>query len=172
MQNWIEYIDSIDDSHQMTTDKNHIKYLCEIIVNKSYNVLELGSYLGISTAGLALSSPESKIYSVDLSDHIPEQYRKMYWDSLGIKNISAFSCSSSEFLMKNDKHYDFIFHDTIHGSQAMNEYLHCVHICDILAIHDFEQISDCEQQKIITNFNSHIINLDKKNRALFIGWKR
>lgn len=170
--NWIDYVDNIDDSHQMTTDKNHIKKLCDLVHGHSYNILELGSHAGISTAGLALASPESSIDSVDLCDTIPERCRVEYWSSLGIKNITPFACSAQQFLDHNTKHYDFIFHDAMHGSRAMHEYLVCANISDILAIHDFEQLAQNEMDYIINHFKYHILDSDFKNRILFIGFHR
>lgn len=170
--NWIDYVNNIDDSHQMTTDKNHIKKLCDLVNGHSYKILELGSHAGISTAGLALSSPESSIDSVDLCDTIPERSRVEYWNSLGINNITPFACSAQAFLDHNTKHYDFIFHDAMHGSRAVGEYLSCIKICDILAIHDFEQLQQQEMHYIIHHFKYHLLDSDLKNRILFIGFKR
>lgn len=170
--NWTDYIDQIDDSHQMTTNKEHIRKLCNLVANQKYKILELGSHAGISTAGLALASPESSIDSVDLCDTIPEGRRVSFWSSFGIKNITPFGCSAQSFLQTNVHHYDFIFHDAMHGSRALNEYLFCCNICDILAIHDFEQLSGSEQEQVISKFKYHLLDSDPKGRVLFIGWKQ
>jgi predicted O-methyltransferase YrrM len=169
---WNEYVDQIDDSHQMTTDKSHIRKLCNLVHSFTYKILELGSHRGISTAGLALASPSSTIDSVDLCDTIKEDVRVDYWKSLGITNIAPFGCSAEQFLNQNTKHYDFIFHDAVHGSRAMNEYIKCASICDILAIHDFEQLSILEQDTVSSRFKYHLIDTDTKGRMLFIGFKK
>lgn len=170
--NWLDFVNNIDDSHQMTTDKNHIKKLCELVYSFNYKILELGSHAGISTAALALASPTSTIDSVDLCDTIPEYVRVDYWKSLDINNIKPFSCSADMFLQNNTNYYDFIFHDAVHGYRAMNEYITCSNKCDILAIHDFEQLSNSDQQIIVSQFKYHILDTDHKNRMLFIGFKR
>lgn len=170
--NWIDYVNQIDDSHRMTTDKEHIRKLCELVVGFKYKILELGSHAGISTAGLALASPNSSIDSVDLCDTIPETTRISFWKSLGINNITPFGCSALSFLQTNTNHYDFIFHDAMHGSQALNEYMLCSRLCDILAIHDFEQLSNLEQDQVSSQFKYHLLDSDSKGRVLFIGWKK
>jgi predicted O-methyltransferase YrrM len=170
--NWNKYVKNIDDSHQMTTDKKHIHKLCDLVNGYSYKILELGSHAGISTAALALASPNSTVDSVDLCDTIPQHARVSYWNSLGIKNITPFACSAEQFLNQTNTYYDFIFHDAVHGSKAMNEYIQCSNICNILAIHDFEQLSKLEQDIVSTKFKSHLIDIDLKGRMLFIGFKQ
>jgi predicted O-methyltransferase YrrM len=169
--NWKQYLNDVDDSHTMTTDKKHIAMLCDIVENKEYSILELGSYLGISTAALALASPKSSIIAVDLCDHIPNSYRINYWDNLGIKNIKAVQQYAQAFLINTNSNFDFIFHDAVHGNRAINEYLLCSEKTKILAIHDFEHLSVEYQNKISGLFSNTIIDTDTKNRQLFIGLK-
>lgn len=169
---WIDYVNEIDDSHQMTTDKKHIKILCEMVSDKNYSIVEFGSHAGISTAALALSSPKSTIKSVDLCDSIPENFRTRYWSSLGITNIMPIPCSTIDFLNRNKSYYDFIFHDAVHGMRAMKEYLMCCNICHTLAIHDFEKLPPSSQEIIISKFNNHILDHDKLGRFLFVGFNK
>ena len=130
-----------------------------------------GSYYGYSTSAFALSSPNSQIISIDLSDYIPEQQRVDLWNTLGINNINPYTMSTSQFLERNEKYYDVIFHDAIHGPTAIPEYMKCVKITDCLIIHDFEQMYTIQQQEIKQYFNNTLENYDDKGRCLFIGKK-
>ena len=174
MINYNLYLDQVDDSHQMTTHKDHIRKICDVVQNSKMNILELGSHAGISTAALALAAPESKITSVDLSDTIPEQNRVKYWESLGIANITPVSCDAGWFLrsLKSNEKYNLIFHDAMHGPGVMPEYLMCAEKSDILAIHDFEQLRENQQEELANLFQEYIIDQDIKNRVLFIGFKK
>ena len=134
-------------------------------------MVEFGSYYGYSTAAFALSSPDSQIISIDLSDHISEQQRVNLWNTLGIQNIIPYTMSTSQFLESNEKSYDVIFHDAVHGPAAMPEYLESIKITNCLIIHDFEQIDSSLQQAIKQHFNSTVEDYDSKGRCLFIGNK-
>jgi len=50
---WQEFVDGVDDSHQMTTSRCHLRQLAELAA-VAETVLELGSHAGISTAAMAL----------------------------------------------------------------------------------------------------------------------
>lgn len=165
------YLDSIDDSHQMTTDKDHIRIICDIIKHKKLNILELGSHAGISTAAFALSSPEANIISVDLSDTIREIDRVSYWNSLGISNITPITCSAEYFLRNTQTFYDLIFHDAMHGPSIMPEYLMCTQKTKILVIHDFEQLRNDQQNQLSCLFIEAKTYKDNRGRILFIGFK-
>ena len=170
---WSDYVDNIDNSHPMTTDRKHIKMICELIYDKSISMVEFGSYYGYSTAAFALSSPSSQIISIDLSlpGHISEQQRVSMWNTLDIKNIIPHTMSTSQFLERNEKYYDVIFHDAIHGPQAHIEYMECIKITDCLIIHDFEQLHTIQQQEIKQYFSNTIEDYDSKGRCLFVGKK-
>jgi predicted O-methyltransferase YrrM len=166
----------------MTTANKHIKMICDLIHDKAIVMVEFGSYYGYSTAAFALSSPSSKIISIDLSDHISERQRVDLWNTLGIKNIIPYTTSTAQFLELNQKYansltknshnvYDIIFHDAIHGPQAMPEYMECIKITNCLVIHDFEQLDPASQQTIKQYFNSTAEDYDSKGRCLFIGNK-
>lgn len=163
-----EYLSALDDSHQMTTDKKHIELICELIYNKQYNILELGSHRGLSTAAIALASPLSKIVSVDLSDTITQDERERYWKTLDILNIESVTNYAMDFL-QDCGYYDLIFHDALHGDQAVPEYLLCSEKTKILVIHDFEQLSDTNQRQVISLFDSYLMDMDTRGRVLFIG---
>jgi len=171
MSKYQDYLNGADFSSPMTTDKKHIKMLCELVENKSMKVLELGSYQGISTAAMAIASPDSEITSVDLSDHISSEARLKYWKSLGIENILAITLGSNRFLPNCGK-YDLIFHDAVHGNNSMPEYITCASKCKILCIHDFEQLSDHNRSLIKSLFSECVEDFDDSGRCLFIGLKR
>jgi predicted O-methyltransferase YrrM len=171
----VDYLDKQNYNHKMITDKKHIFLLCNYLANKNFNVVEFGSYSGISTAALAIASKDSKIISVDLSDHISEQYRIKYWNSLNITNITPITCSTSQFLLLNKElgsYYDFIFHDAIHGIEAFNEYLDCIEMADNIAIHDFEQLPFENKQCIKDFFYETIEDVDSSGRCLFMGLRK
>lgn len=168
---WNIYLNQLDDSHIMTTSKKHIRILCELIEHKRWNIIEFGSHLGLSTSAIALASPQSKIISIDLSDTIQECTRVELWSKLNISNIHPYTCSTVSFLKNNNQLYDFIFHDALHGSKAMEEYIECSKICNILAIHDFEQLINNDRNIIQSVFRKTYEDYDDKGRCLFIGIK-
>ena len=84
---WRDYLHSVDCSHQMTTDPQHIAELCEVAHGQEWRILELGSHAGISTAAIAIAAPESIVVSVDLCDTMPEESRVAYWETVGVANI-------------------------------------------------------------------------------------
>ena len=55
---WQEFVDGVDDSHQMTTSRCHIRLLAQL-AGEAETVLELGSHAGISTAAMALAAPKA-----------------------------------------------------------------------------------------------------------------
>jgi predicted O-methyltransferase YrrM len=141
---WNDYLATVDCSHQMTTAREHIAELCEIVQNKQLRVLELGSHAGISTAAMAIAAPESTIVSVDLCDTVPQANRVAYWESVGAANIQPVADDAERFLRDSQLHleeWDVIFHDAAHGDGVMHEYLTAAGITKILAIHDFELLS-------------------------------
>ncbi len=173
MSDWREFVESIDDSHPMTTDRRHIRMLCEAVEGKQWRILELGSHRGLSAAAMALASPESAITAVDLSDTVAEAMRSTYWASLGITNISPVTVDAASYLSQcHPGQFDLVFHDAVHGPAAFLEYLGCVEITSsILAIHDFEQLDDAMQAAVAAKFSTTGIDTDSKGRALFVGWR-
>ena len=170
---WREYLDQVDDSHQMTTAKEHIALLCEI-AEQCENILELGSHAGISTAALALASPKAHIVSVDLCDTVSESDRVGYWASLGATNIVPVSCTAAEYLTVADKNlpdFDLLFHDAAHGDGVMPEYEICCRISKTVAIHDFDQLSLVNQDRLISLCKRVNVFKDSRDRLLFIGRK-
>lgn len=170
---WREYLATVDDSHQMTTAKEHIALLCEI-AEQCENILELGSHAGISTAAIALAAPKAQVVSVDLCDTVPQADRVRYWDGLGIKNIVPESCTASQYLAAVDKHlpdFDLVFHDAAHGDGVMPEYEICCRIAKTVAIHDFDQLSLVNQDRLISLCKRVNVFKDSRDRLLFIGRK-
>lgn len=172
MTGWREFVDLLDDSHPMTTDKRHIQMLCEAVEDRACRILELGSHAGLSTAAMALAAPVSTITAVDLCDTIAEAMRTVYWASLGITNIKPVAGSAGDFLLScTPGQFDFVFHDAVHGPAAFFEYLGCAEIASGLAIHDYEQLPPEMQAAVAAKFAHTATDADGKGRVLFMGWK-
>jgi len=172
MTGWKEFVDSIDDSDPMTTAKEHIGLICEVVQGQTWSILELGSHAGISTTAIALAAPESKVISVDLCDTVLEATRVGYWDSAGVTNITPVAGTAEGFLRTClPGQFDFVFHDAVHGPPAFSEYLACVEIAGILFIHDFEQLPEDMRNAIRAKFRLSKTDADAKGRVLFGGWK-
>lgn len=169
-----EYLDDIDDSHQMTTAREHIAEVCRL-ASGANRVLELGSHAGLSTAAIAMAVPTGTVVSVDLSDTVPEAARVRYWDEVGVAgNIQAVTDDAGAFLAASEArgdHWDVIFHDARHGDGAVDEYLACARIADRVAIHDWDQLSDDARCRVSLAFK--VFRLpppDSRGRQLFLGW--
>jgi predicted O-methyltransferase YrrM len=173
VSDWREFVESIDDSHPMTTDRRHIRMLCEAVEGRRWRILELGSHMGLSAAAMALASPESSITAVDLSDTVAEAMRETYWATLGITNIFPVTADAEVYLSQcQPGQFDFVFHDAVHGPAAFLEYLGCAEVTgSILAIHDFEQLDDSMQAAVAAKFSTTVADADSRGRSLFLGWK-
>jgi predicted O-methyltransferase YrrM len=167
---WQEFVDSVDDSHQMTTSRCHIRLLAELAA-EAETVLELGSHAGISTAAMALAAPKATVVSIDLCDTIPQWSRVAYWESLGIRNITPVAGAAGEFLRTAPHVFDLVFHDAVHGDLVVPEYLRCAEIGRVVAIHDFEQLSPANADLVIARFAEHSTTPDERGRLLFVGKK-
>lgn len=171
---WNEYVARMDDTHQMTTAKEHLVELCCVVQGQEWRILELGSHAGLSTAALAIAAPASTVVSVDLSDTVPESHRLAYWETFSVDNIQPIQADAGRFLRECQlglEPWDFIFHDAVHGEGALPEYLTAAGMCSILAIHDFEQLSEPSQQQVASRFRSCTTSDDQRGRRLFVGWK-
>lgn len=166
--NYLEYLATVDDSHPMTTATQHLEVLCRY-AKRATSILELGSHAGISAAAMALANPQATIVSVDLCDTVTEQHRIAYWQSMSIQNVHPVAGSAGDYL-KTSPRFGMIFHDAVHGDGAMPEYKRCVDLCDILAIHDFELLSQGNQALLRSMFVRVDETADTKGRVLFVGW--
>jgi predicted O-methyltransferase YrrM len=171
-----EYLAGVDDSHQMTTAREHIAFLCEIVAGQDgWRILELGSHAGISTAALAIAAPESMVVSVDLCDTVCEADRVAYWALLELENIQPVQADAGRFLRDCQlglEPWDMIFHDACHGDAVLPEYLTAAGLCDTLAIHDWEQLSPTSQSAIAKRFGrTMVLEPDARGRQMFVGVK-
>jgi len=168
-----QFLAGVDDSHQMTTAREHVAYLCDIVAGQEWRILELGSHAGISTAALAIAAPESAVVSVDLCDTVSDAERLEYWELLGLENIQPVQADAARFLRDCQlrlESWDFIFHDAAHGDAVLPEYLTAAGMCDTLAIHDWEQLSDAAAFAVRSRFaNCHVLEPDSRGRVLFVG---
>jgi spermidine synthase len=171
-----EFLAGVDDSHQMTTAREHVAYLCGIVAGQEWRILELGSHAGISTAALAIAAPQSTVVSVDLCDTVSEAARREYWELLQLENIQPVQADAGRFLRDCQlrlESWDFIFHDAVHGDAVLPEYLTAAGICDRLAIHDWEQLSPESQATISRRFRlSCCPEADSRGRQLWVGTGR
>jgi predicted O-methyltransferase YrrM len=170
--NWRDYLQSVDDSHQMTTAKSHIAEMCGIVEGKQWSILELGSHAGISAAAIAMAAPSSRVVSVDLSDTVPQSDRVSYWDGLGVA-VAPVTADARAYLsecVSDGVLWDFIFHDAAHGDAVLNEYLTAASVCKVLAIHDWEQLSPQSQSAVSACFSRSQATTDNRGRTLFVGY--
>jgi predicted O-methyltransferase YrrM len=170
-----DYCRDIDDSHPMTTWKGHILQLASIAAHGCKNILELGSHRGFSTAAMALAAPGARVVAVDLCDTVPQETRVAYWKNFGIRNIFPVWDDAAAYLARCKRAgetFDLVFHDAVHGDAAAAEYVACAEIADILAIHDWEQLSQPHQDDLINRFARWTSTADAKGRHLFVGWKQ
>ena len=156
-----------------------VEHLLELYyaASNSRHILEIGSYKGHSTVALALAARPNKGYviSVDLCDATPEADRVNYWNSLKIYNISPYAMSSKEYLeMKPEMIYDFIFHDADHGDHIIPELITCwsrLSRYGILAVHDFDCLSDKEGFINLISPRSVSVTADDRGRELGVFYK-
>lgn len=166
-----EFLESVDDSHSMTTAKEHIMELC-VIAEKLRGglIVELGSHAGISAAAIALAAPRSVVVSVDLCDIVGERERVEYWERLGIENIIPVEAAAADYIRMMPRPADLIFHDADHGDRVALEYAAAAWRCKTLAIHDWEQLSLVSQAAVAGLFKrSWCPRDDARGRRLWIG---
>ena len=147
-------------THGWTTDKVHcldLQKTASLKVPDDGVIVELGSYLGVSTLLLAQPWEHAKqrptILSVDLCDAVSTETRQRFWQANGIDWIESLDVSSGEFLRDYVRNtfasdpfvpgYDMIFHDAQHGDHMVEEYLECwkrVNPGGVFAFHDADQV--------------------------------
>lgn len=178
MTPWRLFVESMDDSHPMTTSRRHIAMLCELVEGRAWSILELGSHAGVSAAAMAIAAQDGYVTAVDLCDTVPEASRIAYWSTLGINNIQPVAASAVDFLAhcgswkQTARLYDLVFHDAAHGAAAFQEYIDCVGVsAGVVAIHDFEQLPAEMQAAVAGFFSRSSTDSDEKGRVLFVGWR-
>jgi len=166
---YIEYLNGIDDSHQMTTSREHIAAVCRLAAGSS-RILELGSHAGISTAAIAMAAPDAEVVSVDLCDTIPEGDRVAYWASLGVFGITPVQGDAGDYIRASSGRWGLVFHDAMHGDAVVPEYLRCAAISDWVAIHDWDQLSPASRGVVMAAFSEYFVAApDSRGRLLFAG---
>jgi predicted O-methyltransferase YrrM len=169
---WQQYLETIDDSHEMTTARQHLAIMCKIVEGQKWRIVEYGSHAGLSTAALALAAPDSEIVGVDKSDVVSPQAREDYWDSLGITNITQVTSDAWEHLRRSDV-VDFIYHDAAHGDGVFHEYAMALANTGILAMHDWDQLTlPCRQALDRLCKSSEASAPDSKGRVLWVGHRQ
>lgn len=175
-----ELIEKLPFGHLYTTSPEHVAILAKEAQWKTLPV-EIGSYLGISTAVIAFASGV-KTVSIDLCDEIPSFKRRDLWNSLGVPlDIACLDMSSEDFLENWEMilvgiRPDFIFHDARHGDHIRPEYRACWDLLapgGTLAIHDFEQVKDrAEFAGALPDLADWSETLDERGRSLGIFHKK
>ncbi len=158
-----KYLNSVDFSHPMTTDRRHIEIICGMAYGKT--VLELGSHAGISATAIALAG--GIVTSVDLCDTISQQQRVDYWKLHGV-DITPWAGTAEAYLQRRQK-FDVIFHDARHGDCALGEYMACANSCKTLVIHDFEKLSAGGRLALRACTATKNLDTDEQGRVLFVG---
>ena len=155
----VSFIKSLSDDHLYTTAIEHCLQLFDVgLVQRPFNVVEIGSFLGVSTLALAKLHDffPVRVTSVDLCDEIPSSQRQEYWKKHGAE-IDSVDMSSMDWLkQQKDDSIDYIFHDAMHGDRAVPEYYEawrCISPNGVLAIHDLNDLSD---------FNNFVFQLTEK----------
>lgn len=143
---------------------------------RSIYVCEIGSHKGFSTSAIAhaLTNPWSRLFSVDNEMSVPAYQRMELFLNLGIdKQIIQCNESGMDHLIKCARtagQYDIIFHDAIHGFEAMPEYLlswTLIKPGGYLIIHDWEQVASlgADTKQIIDHCGMTEI-VDSRGRSL------
>lgn len=170
----------LDDSHGYTTDINHIYELFNAALErKCKSIVEIGSYLGVSTLALSYVNRFHPIHitSVDLCDEIDSTHRQKYWSKRDVDFIESIDCSTQNFIdmaKQTKSKFDFIFHDAQHGDIVVNEYISLstlINTGGILAMHDLDQISDLPALIRKINFSHYRLLTDNKKRITGIFYK-
>lgn len=169
--NYRKFLQLVDDSHPMTTDKGHISLICQFAQGSSGDVLELGSHAGISTAAIAMAVNGRRVISVDLCDTVPESQRVSYWHGLGLRNVTPIADTAMRYLsgLPRSRQFGLIFHDAAHGDAVVGEYMLAATLADVLAIHDWEQLSPQHQRSVADLFCVTVTDKDSRGRVLFVG---
>jgi hypothetical protein len=117
--------------------------LASFVQNKGYKtILEIGTYLGFSTAVLAQHC--EKIITVDLVDGRLEDTfgkfdRTKLWSDLGLNNIEQLLVKDNhdKYMQLKDLEYDFAFIDGDHGPDMIVDWL-LVNKCKNVLFHDYD----------------------------------
>lgn len=97
-------------------DQNEMRKICEnLIENNVKNVIEIGTYKGVSAAVFA-SVIEGNVYTINISQEEIDLSKKL-WEDLGIKNIIQYKGSSLDVLpniVKSVDDVNFVYVDGNH----------------------------------------------------------
>jgi predicted O-methyltransferase YrrM len=163
-----EYIATIDWSDLYSTDPMAVRAICMAAASVSpATILELGSHRGLSAAALSLACPSATVTAVDLGDEVPPEVRIAHYGSVGVPVVDV-RASSADYLAACGE-FDVIFHDSIHGESAIEEYRAAwAKTRKILAIHDWEQVN---RDIGLDPPREQIAHIDRRGRITAILWK-
>ena len=146
-----EFIDSQDYSHAYTTPKIHVERLYkEVVERRPRKILELGTFQGLTAVVMARAQASvimPDVHTVDLNDQVSKEAQISYimeYEPLSNSIRLHPEMKSIDFLrrVKQDT-YDLIFHDSVHGFQAIPEYFlawNSLPPDGTLIIHDWNQV--------------------------------
>ena len=170
----------LDDTHSYTTDINHIYQLFSAALErKCKTIVEIGSYLGVSTLALSYANRfyPIQIKSIDLCDEVDSTYRQKYWSKHDVDYIESVDCSTWDFISAaktSGEKYDFIFHDAQHGDHVVPEYIALSMLINdggVLAMHDLDQITDLPGLIRKIGFKHYLLLEDNRKRITGIFYK-
>lgn len=164
-----EYIAATDWSDIYSTDPGAVRAICMAAASVSpATILELGSHRGLSAAALSLACPWASVTAVDLGDEVPPEVRIAHYDVIGVPVVDV-QCSSAEYLARCGE-YDVIFHDSIHGEAAIDEYLAAwAKTRKILVVHDWEQVN--RDIGLGPPQREQLVHIDTRGRITAMLWK-
>jgi len=164
-----EYIAATDWSDLYSTDPGAVRAICMAAASVSpATILELGSHRGLTAAALSLACPWASVTAVDLGGEVAPEVRIAHYDSIGVPVVDV-QCSSAEYLARCGE-CDVIFHDSIHGEAAIDEYLAAWEKTrKILVVHDWEQVN--RDIGLDPPMREQIAHFDARGRITAILWK-
>jgi predicted O-methyltransferase YrrM len=174
-----QLVEKLDFSHCYTTDKRHcigLYHTALLAMQHEGEVIEIGSFMGISSACIALACQEKgrKLLAYDLCDEISNETREKLWGEVGVANSVIATKGTCRSVVEAQFAPTFIFHDAEHGEHVFPEYDALWGILKpggVLCIHDAERIPK-EKWDTWHNCDYAVFDTDAQNRMMAIFHKR
>ena len=88
---------------------------------QSFNILEIGTSLGLATSALSLGNDKAKITTLEGCAETAAVAKKQF-EKFGLTNIETITTEFSEYLKSGEKTWNLIYFDGNHSMQATLEY--------------------------------------------------